>query len=98
MPSSGDSPLPDPFDTPDDQLGQMVRRGIPEGWGELADGPLRERLPDPGWGKLLFRYAGLGPSDALDHIFHVTVGKQNPTRVILEGGYIDADYRDEFSH
>lgn len=89
--------LEDPTDIPRDEQHRLVRAGLPVRWAELADGPVRGRLPD-GWGRLIFRYAGMGPSAALDEVLKVTVGRQSPDLVMLEGGYIDEDFRDEFSH
>jgi hypothetical protein len=53
-------------------------------------------LPAPGWRELMLRYAGMGPAPPLDEIFNITVGRESPTRALLESGYIDEDFRDEY--
>jgi hypothetical protein len=73
----------------------VIRKGLPVDWANVARGPVTSELPG-GWRDLMLRYAGMGPSDPLDEIFKVTVGRENPTLVQLESGYIDEDYRDEY--
>jgi hypothetical protein len=77
---------------------QPLRKGLPDDWAQVsAAGPTWLDLP-AGWADLLLRYAGMGPSASLDQILLKTVGQQGPSRALLEGDYIDADYRDEFAH
>jgi len=76
---------------PDD----VIRKGLPPDWANVARGPAAFELPG-GWMELMLRYAGMGPSTPLDELFKVTIGRENPTLVQIESGYIDEDYRDEY--
>ncbi len=73
-----------------------IRQGLPGDWSDVARGPAKFVLPKPGWRELMTRYGGMRPSAPLDEIFNVTVGRESPTRVLLESGYIDEDFRDEY--
>jgi len=76
--------------------GDVVLGGLPEDWGKSTNEPLRFTLPQD-WLELVHRYGGMGPSKPLDNTFEL-VARGSPTSALLERDYIDADYRDEFSH
>jgi hypothetical protein len=92
----------DPLENPDDLSPEEASkvRGLPRDWAAAATQPIRIALPKPGWRKLLWRYAGMGPSRLEDVLKQI--GRHGttfpPTCVLLESDYIDADYRDEYSH
>jgi Papain-like cysteine protease AvrRpt2 len=73
-----------------------ISKGLPGDWANVARGPTPFVLPTPGWRQLMLRYAGMTPAAPLDHIFKVTVGHESPSRALLESGYIDEDFRDEY--
>jgi hypothetical protein len=74
-----------------------IRKGLPEDWAAVSRGPETIELPG-GWRRLMLRYAGMGRSKPLDRIFKHTLGRENPTQVQLESGYIDEDFRDEYAN
>ena len=76
---------------------EEIRKGLPKDWAAVSRGPETIQLP-AGWRKLMLRYAGMGRSKPLDRIFKHTVGRENPTLAQLESGYIDEDFRDEYSN
>lgn len=76
---------------------QVIEKGLPSDWARVRRGPQRYVLPAD-WKHVMMRYAGLGSATPLDHMFNETVGKQNPTLALLESGYVDEDFRDEYIH
>ena len=80
--------MADDFDLLDDP-GDIAPRGpgaVPEGsagsLGRAGCGAAAGRLPER-WRHLLYRYLGLGPSQALDTVLRKTVGREGPHLVML---------------
>lgn len=84
------------MDEPDNGHERTIQQGLPGDWSDVARGPARFVLPSPGWRELSLRYHGMRPAPPLKEIFFVTVGRENPTHALLESGYVDEDFRDEF--
>lgn len=68
---------------------------LPEDWAKPDTGPEWHALPTE-WPAILARYRGMEPSQSLQAVWKLA--GMSATRGLIERDYIDADYRDEFSH
>lgn len=69
---------------------------LPDDWGKDSLPPETFVLPGQ-WADVVARYDGLRPSSPLDSVFRLAT-EHAATTALLERGYIDADYRDEYAH